>query len=73
VWSKVGRFVEGFHTIGDILTKISVYCVLNYMLHYYLCINFYGFSHVCCMCIFIIVLYEYVHFHNVFVCFKLYI
>jgi hypothetical protein len=43
VWSKAGRFVEGLHTVGDIFTKISVNCVLNYMLHYYLCVYFYGF------------------------------
>jgi hypothetical protein len=29
VWSKAGRFVEGLHTFGDILTKISVNCVIN--------------------------------------------
>jgi hypothetical protein len=29
VWSKVGRFVEGLHVVGDILTKISVNCVIN--------------------------------------------
>jgi hypothetical protein len=29
VWSKVGRFVEGLHAFGDILTKISVNCVIN--------------------------------------------
>jgi hypothetical protein len=29
VWSKAGRFVEGLHTVGDILTKISVNCVIN--------------------------------------------
>jgi hypothetical protein len=65
--------MEGLHTFGDILTKISVNCVLNYTLHYYLCIYFYGFSRVCCMCIFIIVLYESVHLQNVFFYFKLYI
>ena len=32
-----------------------------------------GFSYVCCMCIFIIILYESVHLQNVFVCFKFYI
>jgi hypothetical protein len=31
------------HIFGDILTKISVNCVLNFMLHYYLCVYFYGF------------------------------
>ena len=29
MWSKAGRFVEGLHTICDILTKISVNCVIN--------------------------------------------
>jgi hypothetical protein len=29
VWSKAGRFVEGLYTVGDILTKISVNCVIN--------------------------------------------
>jgi hypothetical protein len=43
VWSKAGRFVEGLHTVGDILTRISVNCELNYMVHYYLCVYFYGF------------------------------
>jgi hypothetical protein len=66
--------MEGMHAVGDILIKISVNCVLNYMLHYYLCVYFYGFSLcVCCMCIFIIGLYESMHLQNLFVCFKLYI
>jgi hypothetical protein len=29
VWSKDGRFVEGMHAVGDILTKISANCVIN--------------------------------------------
>ena len=29
MWSKVGRFVEGLHVVGDILTKISANCVIN--------------------------------------------
>ena len=29
MWSKAGRFVEGQHAIGDIITKISVNCVIN--------------------------------------------
>jgi hypothetical protein len=29
VWSKVGRFVDGLHAVGDILTKISVNCVIK--------------------------------------------
>jgi hypothetical protein len=35
--------VEGLHTVGDIVTKISVNCVTNYMLHNYLCVYCYGF------------------------------
>jgi mannose/fructose/N-acetylgalactosamine-specific phosphotransferase system component IIC len=88
VWSKAGRFVEGLHAVGDILTKISVNCVLNYMLHYYLCVYFYGFF-LCVVytCLYIYgyflsmlhvyvycyFLYESVHLQNVFVCFKFYI
>jgi hypothetical protein len=29
VWSKSGRFVEGLHIVGDILTMISANCVIN--------------------------------------------
>jgi hypothetical protein len=29
VCSKAGRFVEGLNTVGDILTKIIVNCVIN--------------------------------------------
>jgi hypothetical protein len=29
VWSKAGRFVDGLDAVGDILTKISVNCVIN--------------------------------------------
>jgi hypothetical protein len=29
VWSKAGRFVEGIHVVGDILTKTSANCVIN--------------------------------------------
>jgi hypothetical protein len=35
--------VEGLHAVGDILTKISVNCVINFMMHYYLRVYFYGF------------------------------
>jgi hypothetical protein len=38
-------------TFGDIFTKISVHFVLNYMLHYYVCTYFMGYSCVCYMCI----------------------
>jgi hypothetical protein len=65
--------MEGLDAVGNIFTKISVNCVLNYMPRYYFCVYFMGFSCVCFMCIFIIILYESVHVHNVFVCFMLYI
>jgi hypothetical protein len=29
VCSKAGRFMEGLHAVGDILTKISANCVIN--------------------------------------------
>ena len=29
MWPKAGRFVEGLNIVGDILTKISVNCVIN--------------------------------------------
>jgi hypothetical protein len=35
--------MEGMHAVGDIFTKIRVNCVINYMLHYDLCVYFYGF------------------------------
>jgi hypothetical protein len=34
--------VEGLHAVGDIFTNISVHFVLNYILHYYVCVYFYG-------------------------------
>ena len=43
MWSKARRFVEGLYTVGDILTKISVNFVINYLLHNYLRVYFYGF------------------------------
>ena len=29
MWSKAGRFVECVHIVGEIITKISVNCVIN--------------------------------------------
>jgi hypothetical protein len=57
VWSKGGRFVEGLHTIGDIITKISAICVIKlhatllfmcsvlwvYLMHGYDCLYIYGY------------------------------
>jgi hypothetical protein len=46
VWSKAGRLVEGMHTVCDILTKISVICVINlYVALLFMCL-FLWFYHV---------------------------
>jgi len=50
--------VEGLHAVDDILTKISVNWVLNYMLHYFLCVYFYGFI----LCVVYTCLYIYGYF-----------
>jgi hypothetical protein len=68
VWSKVGRFVEGLHTVGDILTRVSVNCVLIYMLHYYLCVIFMGISFICFMIWLLSFPYESMHLQYVFIC-----
>jgi hypothetical protein len=49
VWSKAGRFVEGLHAVGDILTKISVNCVIN--LHVALLFTCYFYGFILCMII----------------------
>jgi hypothetical protein len=80
MWSKTGRFVEGLHAAGGILAKISVNCVINYMLHYYLRVISMGLSYVwfitvfifmgiACVCL-LLFQYESVHLHNVFVCLR---
>jgi len=43
VWYKDGKNMEGMHTVGDIITNVSVNCVINYMLRNYLHVYFYGF------------------------------
>jgi hypothetical protein len=43
VWSKARRFVEGLHAVGDILTKISVNCVINLHAALLFTCYFYGF------------------------------
>jgi hypothetical protein len=43
VWSKAGRFMEGLHAVGDILTKISVNCVINLHVALLFMCYFYGF------------------------------
>jgi hypothetical protein len=35
--------VEGLHAVGGILSKISINCVLIYMLCIYTCVYVYGF------------------------------
>jgi hypothetical protein len=56
--------MEGMHVVGDILTKISVNCVLIYMLHYYLCVIFMVIS---CLCL-PSFSYESMRLHYVFIC-----
>jgi hypothetical protein len=56
VWSKAGRNVEGLHAVGDIFIKISVKCVLNYVLRYYLCVFLWVFP-VCAACVFLLLFY----------------
>jgi hypothetical protein len=69
VWSKYGMFMEGLHTFGDILTNIRVNCVINYMLHYYLCVYiFMVFSIYAARTCLILFQYESMHLHNVFLC-----
>jgi hypothetical protein len=70
VWSKAGRFVEGLYTVSDILTKISVNCVINlhaallfmcvflwvYLMCGYKCIYNYGY------CLYMLHVYVYYYF-----------
>jgi hypothetical protein len=66
--------VEGLHAVGDILTKISVKCVIN--LHAALLITCLFLWVLCvyvaCICL-LLFQYEIVHLHNVFVVYILYI
>jgi hypothetical protein len=69
VWSKARRFVEGLHVVGDILTKISINCVINLhvsllftclFLWVIICVViticiFMGNSCICCMYMFIVI------------------
>jgi hypothetical protein len=68
VWSKAGRFVEGLHAVGDILTKISSNCVIN--LHaalLFTCLFLWVF-HVYATCICLLLFQcESMHLHNVFI------
>jgi hypothetical protein len=77
VWSKAGRFVEGLHIVGDIITQISANCVIN--LHSALLFTclflwviicafitvfiFMVISYICCMYMFTIIQCESVHLH----------
>jgi hypothetical protein len=49
VWSKAGRFVEGLHAVGVILTKTSVNCVIN--LHDALLFTCYFYGFILCVII----------------------
>jgi hypothetical protein len=69
MWSKARRFVEGMHTVDDILTKISVNCVINlHVALLFMCVFlwviicavitvfiFMGISCICCMYMFIFI------------------
>jgi hypothetical protein len=46
MWSKARRSVEGLHTFGDILTKISANCVINLHVALLFTCLFYGLSYV---------------------------
>jgi hypothetical protein len=69
VWYKAGRFVEGLHAIGDILTKISANCVI--ILHVALlftCLFLWIFPvYVACICS-LLFQSESMNLRNVFVC-----
>ena len=70
MWSKAGRFVEGLYTVGDILTKISVNCVINlhvallftclflwvYLMCSYNCLYVYGYF------LYMLLVYAYYYF-----------
>ena len=69
MWSKAGSFVEGMHAVGDILTKISVNCVINlYVALLFTCLFFwvypmcgynYLYSYGYCMYMFHVCVYCY--------------
>ena len=87
MWSKVGRFVEGLRTVGDILTKISVKCVIK--LHaalLFMCIIFWviicgitivnifmGISCICCMYALLLLQYGFIRLHIYLYVYFLYI
>jgi hypothetical protein len=70
MWSKDGRFMDGLHAVGDIITKISVNCVIylhvallftcvfcGFLLCMFITISmFMGISRICCMSVFIFIL-----------------
>jgi hypothetical protein len=70
VRSKSGRFVEGLHALCDILTKISVNCLINlhvallftclflwvYLMRGYNCLYIYGY------CLYMLHVYVYCYF-----------
>jgi hypothetical protein len=61
--------MDGLHVVGDILTKISVNCVINLHVallftclflwvspkHDYNCLYVYRYSHICCMSVFTVI------------------
>jgi hypothetical protein len=53
--------VEGLHTVGGIISKISINCVLIYMLCIYTCVYVYGFF----LCMLHVYFYCYFHMNVV--------
>jgi hypothetical protein len=55
--------VEGLHTVGGIISKISINCVLIYMMCIYTCVYVYGFF----LCMLHVYFYYYFHM-NMCIC-----
>jgi hypothetical protein len=87
MWSKDGRFVEGLHRVGDILSKISSNCVINlHVALLFTCLFLWviicavitvfivmGIPCICCMYMFTVIQCESVHLHMYFCVYVLYI
>jgi hypothetical protein len=65
--------VEGIHEVGGHLSKIRINCVLNYLLHYSLCIYFYGFFSVYDACVLLVLFPMNLYICRVFVFFSIYV
>jgi hypothetical protein len=63
--------VEVLQAVNDLFIKISVNCVLNYVLHYYLCVSFLCVFLVHVACVFLLLFCMNQCVCRVFVCFNL--